>query len=50
VPGNPLTAQLHVAATVAAGNYPVTIGFSNADASPQTASCTMPFVVRRRRC
>jgi hypothetical protein len=50
VQGNPLTAQLHVAATVAVGNYPVTIGFSNADASPQTASCTTPFAETHRRC
>ena len=41
VPGNPLTAQLRVAASVAAGNYPTTVTFSNADATPQTATCTV---------
>ena len=40
-PGSTLTAQLQVDASAAAGSYPVTIGFSNADATPQLASCTV---------
>jgi len=40
-PGSTLTAQLQVDASVGAGNYPVTVGFSNSDAIPQTASCSI---------
>jgi predicted extracellular nuclease len=41
VPGNPLTAQLQVTASAATGHYPVTVGFSNSDTIPQTATCTI---------
>ena len=40
-PGTTLTASLDVAASVTAGNYPVTVEFSNADAVPQTGTCTV---------
>lgn len=39
--GNPLLATLNVGPPVAAGNYPVTVTFSNTDTTPQTASCTV---------
>jgi uncharacterized protein len=41
IAGSPLTAQLNVAASVAAGNYSVTVTFANSDATPQTAMCTI---------
>lgn len=44
-PGATLDAMLQVGPTVPAGNYPTTIGFSNGDATPQTASCTVTVSV-----
>jgi hypothetical protein len=41
VPGNPLIAELLVDATTAAGNYTVDLLFSNGDATPQTAPCSI---------
>lgn len=41
VAGSTLNAQLQVAGTVPTGNYPTTVTFSNADSSPQTATCTV---------
>jgi predicted extracellular nuclease len=41
VPGNPLTASLSVGASVAAGNYPVVITFSNGDVPAQSTQCTV---------
>jgi uncharacterized protein len=40
-PGSTLTTQLLVSGSAAAGNYPVTVTFTNSDTTPQTASCTI---------
>jgi hypothetical protein len=37
--GNPIVTQ--VSASTATGNYPVWVRFSNSDATPQTATCTI---------
>jgi hypothetical protein len=45
VPGTTLTAQLEVSAAVAAGNYSVDLWFTNSDATPQSAGCTIAINV-----
>ena len=44
-PGPTLTAQLLVDSTVATGTYPVAVRFTNSDAQPQTASCSISVSV-----
>ena len=44
-PGTTLTTQLLVSSSTAQGNYPVTVKFTNADAIPQTATCTIAVSV-----
>jgi len=39
--GSTLTTQLLVSSSAAAGNYPVTVTFTNSDTTPQTATCTI---------
>ena len=39
--GATLNTQLLVSSSAAAGNYPVTVTFTNSDTTPQTASCTI---------
>ncbi|MCK6628319.1 MAG: 5'-nucleotidase C-terminal domain-containing protein [Anaerolineae bacterium] len=43
--GGTATANLNVAATLAAGSYVATLEFSNNDATPQTAQCTLTVTV-----
>ena len=39
------TASLQIAGTLTAGNYPISVTFSNADAPPQSASCPITVTV-----
>jgi uncharacterized protein len=43
--GSPLLATLNVGPPVAAGSYPVTVTFTNSDATPQTGTCTVTVSV-----
>lgn len=43
--GGTATANLNVASTLAAGSYVATLEFSNNDATPQTAQCTVTVTV-----